>query len=123
MAFTISNLGQLFVLGNALATGGLFVVAVAAWLSRRTTTAGAWWAIVAGGSATVAVAVGSWLAHGDPATGFFGITPVYAAFIVGTLALIAGSLLSSPLPEEDPDATLMSRRLWKAAESVPAQRH
>ncbi|MGJ9411938.1 sodium:solute symporter [Aeromicrobium sp. CF4.19] len=111
MAFTITDLGQLFVLGNALATGGLFVVAVAAWASRRATATGAWSAIVLGGGATVAVAAASWLLRGDPAVGFFGITPVYAAFIVGALALIVGSLISSPAPEEDPDSTLWSQQL------------
>lgn len=120
LAFTIPDLSQLFVLGNGVATGGLFVVAVAAWLSRRATTTGAWWAIVGGGTATVAVAVASWVVNGDPAAGFLGITPVYAAFLVGAAALIIGSLLSKPDRTADPDATHMASQRSSTAAEPPA---
>ncbi|MQA06325.1 MAG: hypothetical protein GEV07_27615 [Streptosporangiales bacterium] len=118
LAFTIPDLNQLFVLGNGVATGGLFVVAAAAWLSRRATTTGAWWAIVGGGSATVAVAVASWVVNGDAALGFFGITPVYAAFGVAAIAIVVGSLVSRPDPTADPEATLLTNR----HQYVPAER-
>jgi solute:Na+ symporter, SSS family len=110
MAFAVTDLSQLFVLGNGLATGGLFVVAVAAWLSRRATATGAFWAIVAGGVATVACAAASWVVHGDAAQGFYGFTPVYAAFVVGTAAIVLGSWRSGQSPGENPEATLFSGR-------------
>lgn len=110
MAMAVPDLGQLFVLGNGLATGGLFIVAVAAWFSRRATATGAWATVIFGGTATAAVAVASWAVHGTPETGFAGITPVYAGFIVGAAAMVIGSWLTTHEAGEDLESTHITNR-------------
>lgn len=123
MAFAVTDLGQLFVLGNGVATGGIFIVALAAWLSKRSTANGAFWAIAAGGTATIVVACASWVVYGDPSLGFYGIVPVYAGFIAGTIAIVIGSWRSDHSPDEKPEATLYSERRRTQISEGPPDEH
>ena len=111
---TLKNLIVLWVFANVLCAGGLVVPAFAAWFSRKATAAGAYWAMICGGTGTIAWSGVNWIMNGNPSKAYMGIEAVYIGFAVGVAALFAVSSGSKHSPDEEIDSTYY----WTAVKGI-----
>lgn len=105
IGMSIKNLIVLWIFANVLCSGGLVIPAFAAWFSKKATSAGAYWAMICGGAATIVWSIINWIVNGNPGKAYLGIEAVYVGFVIGIVTLIIVSMNSKHTDEENIDST------------------
>jgi len=94
LAYLVPNILDLILYAYTFGAAGLFFPMLGLLFWRGTTSAGAFWSMLGGGSTAVI-----WSLLGEP----FGFAASYAGWIIGLPALVVISLLTEHSPEENRD--------------------
>ena len=92
LAYLVPNVLDLVLYAYTFGAAGLFFPMLGLLFWRRTTARGAFWSMLAGGSAAIA-----WTASGEP----YGFAASYAGWLVGLPTLVVVSLFTDHSPEEN----------------------
>jgi SSS family solute:Na+ symporter len=94
LAYLVPNILDLILYAYTFGAAGLFFPMLGLLFWRGTTSAGAFWSMLGGGSTAVI-----WSLLGEP----FGFAASYAGWIIGLPTLVVISLLTEHSPEENRD--------------------
>ena len=108
-ALWVPVLVPLWIIGQSIAVSGLFWPVMGAWFWPRATGTGALLSMIVGGVTSFAWALWAWHSEGSASALVMGLHAAHVGMATSLVALVAGSLLTSPGTAESPEATSWRR--------------